>query len=195
MAARDDGALTVLEQIAAQRFVAILRRPSDLDAVAEELIGAGVRVLEITLDTPDALAAIGRWRGRATVVAGSVRTVADAEAAVEAGAEAVVSPGTVPDVVAWCVARDVPVVPGALTPTEIETAWRCGASMVKVFPAGLGGPEYLRSVLSPLADVPLLATGGVTADNASGFLTAGAVAVGADSSRARDVFEAVKVFA
>ena len=94
-----------------------------------------------------------------------------------------------------CVARDVPVVPGALTPTEIETAWRCGASMVKVFPAGLGGPEYLRSVLSPLADVPLLATGGVTADNASGFLTAGAVAVGADSSRARDVFEAVKVFA
>ena len=185
----------MLKQIEAQRFVAILRRPLDVDAVAEELVGAGVQVLEITLDTPGALAAIRRWRERATVIAGSVRTAADAEAAVEAGAEAVVSPATVPEVVAWCVETGVPVVPGAFTPTEIETAWRYGASMVKVFPAGLGGPDYVRSVLGPLAGVPLLATGGVTPENAPGFLAAGAVAVGADSSRARAVFDAVRATA
>lgn len=183
----------MLEQIAAQRFVAILRRPTDLDAVAQELVEAGVQVLEITLDTPGALDAISRWRDRATVIAGTVRTTADAKAAVEAGARAVVSPATIREVVSWCVERNVPVVPGAFTPTEIETAWQYGASMVKVFPAGLGGPDYVRSLLGPLSDVPLLATGGVMPENAAAFLAAGAVAVAADSSRARAVFEAVKV--
>jgi len=185
--------MSVLEQIAAQRFVAILRRPVDLDAIAAELVEAGIQVLEITLDTPDALDAIADWRERATVIAGTVRTVGDAEAAVDAGARAVVSPVTVRDILDWCSERDVPVVPGALTPTEVETAWQLGASMVKVFPAGLGGPTYVRSLLGPLSDVPLIVTGGVTPENAPEFLAAGAVAVGADSSRARAVFEAVRV--
>jgi 2-dehydro-3-deoxyphosphogluconate aldolase / (4S)-4-hydroxy-2-oxoglutarate aldolase len=185
--------MSVLDQIAAQRFVAILRRPPDLDAAAEELLEAGIEVLEITLDTPGALDAIRRWSERATVIAGTVRTLAEAEAAVEAGAQAVVSPVTVREVVDWCSARKVPVVPGALTPTEVELAWQSGASMVKVFPAGLGGPRYMRSLLGPLSDVPLIATGGITPENAADFLAVGAVAVGADSSRARAVFEAVKV--
>jgi 2-dehydro-3-deoxyphosphogluconate aldolase/(4S)-4-hydroxy-2-oxoglutarate aldolase len=183
----------VVEQIVAQRFVAILRRPADLDAAAAELVAAGVDVLEITLDTPGALDAIRRWGERATVVAGTVRTVSEAEAAVEAGAQAIVSPTTVPEIVSWCAERNVPVVPGAFTPTEVETAWRSGASLVKLFPAALGGPGYVRSLLGPLADVPLLATGGVTAESAPAFLAAGAVAVGADSSRAHVVFDAVRV--
>jgi 2-dehydro-3-deoxyphosphogluconate aldolase/(4S)-4-hydroxy-2-oxoglutarate aldolase len=185
--------MPVLDQIAAQRFVAILRRPPDLDAIAGELVSVGVQVLEITLDTPGALEAIRRWRERATVIAGTVRTVSDAEAALEAGARAIVAPVTIAEVVSFCVERQVPVVPGALTPTEVETAWQAGASLVKVFPAGLGGPAYVRSLLGPLSDVPLIATGGVRAENAAAFLEAGAVAVGADSSRALEVFAAVKV--
>ena len=185
--------MTALDRILAQRFVAILRSPPDLDAAASELIAGGVEVLEITLDTPGALEAIGRWRERAMVIAGTVRTVGEAEAALDAGAEAIVSPVTARDVVLFCHERDAPVVAGALTPTEIESAWRAGAGLVKLFPAALGGPDYVRSLRGPLADVPLLATGGVTADNAAAFLAAGAAAVGADSSRALAVWDAVRV--
>jgi 2-dehydro-3-deoxyphosphogluconate aldolase/(4S)-4-hydroxy-2-oxoglutarate aldolase len=185
--------MTSLDTIAAQRFVAVVRNPPELDAVVEELVEAGVPVVEITLDTPGALAAIRRWRERVTVLAGTVRTLADAEAALEAGAEAVVSPVTIPAVVSFCREHGLPVVPGALTPTEVESAWQAGASLVKVFPASVGGPAYIRSLLGPLGDVPLLATGGVTAENAAAFLAAGAVAVGADSSHALAVFDAVRV--
>jgi 2-dehydro-3-deoxyphosphogluconate aldolase/(4S)-4-hydroxy-2-oxoglutarate aldolase len=185
--------VSVLDLIAAQRFVPVLRAPPDLDAAAAELVEAGVQVLEITLDTPGALDAIRRWRDRATVIAGTVRTPAEARAAAEAGAAALVSPVLVPELVA--VSNDLPVVPGALTPTEIETAWRAGAPLVKLFPGSLGGPEYVRSVHAVLPDVPLLVTGGVTAENALAFLDAGAVAVGADASRALAVFEAVRVAA
>ena len=87
----------------------------------------------------------------------------------------------------------VPHVPGAFTPTEVETAHRAGAPLVKLFPAGSLGPGYVSSLLAPLAGVRLLATGGITAENAGEFLAAGAVAVGADSSRALAVWEAVKV--
>jgi 2-dehydro-3-deoxyphosphogluconate aldolase / (4S)-4-hydroxy-2-oxoglutarate aldolase len=185
--------MTAVDRIVAQRFVAILRSPPDLDAAASELVAAGVEVLEITLDTPGALEAIGRWRERATVIAGTVRTQADAAAALEAGAEAAVSPVTVPEVSSFCRERRLPFVAGALTPTEVEAAWRAGAGMVKLFPAALGGPDYLRTLHGPLGDVPLLATGGVTAENAAAFLAAGAVAVGADSSRALAVWDAVRV--
>lgn len=185
--------MDIVAEIVSQRFVAVLRGTPDLDEAAEELVGAGVRVLEITLDTPGALEAIGRWRGRAAVVAGTVRTAAEAEAAQGAGAAAVVSPASVPEVAAFCREAGLPYVPGALTPTEVESAWRSGAALVKLFPASLGGPDYLRSLRGPLADVPLVATGGVTAANANAFLEAGAAAVGSDSSRALAVWEAVRV--
>ncbi len=179
--------MSALERLREERFVAILRRPPDLDAAAEELVAAGVGVLEITLDTPGALEAIARWRDRATVLAGTVRTQAEADAATEAGAAALVSPTLV------FLEHKVPHVPGAFTPTEVETAWRAGAPLVKLFPAAALGPGYVRGLLSPLAGVELLATGGVTAENAGDFLDAGAVAVGADSSRALAVWAAVRV--
>ncbi|HEY7794556.1 MAG TPA: bifunctional 4-hydroxy-2-oxoglutarate aldolase/2-dehydro-3-deoxy-phosphogluconate aldolase [Gaiellaceae bacterium] len=183
--------MDVLDLIASQRFVPVLRSPPDLDAVAAELVDAGVGLLEITLDTPGALDAIRRWRERVTVLAGTVRTPAEARAAAEAGAAALVSPVLAPELVG--VSSDLPVVPGALTPTEIEIAWRAGAPLVKLFPGSLGGPAYVRTVRTVLPDVPLLVTGGVTAGNAVAFLDAGAVAVGADASRALAVFEAVRV--
>ncbi len=179
--------MSAIDRLVEERFVAILRRPPDLDAAAEELVAAGVGVLEITLDTPGALEAIARWRARATVLAGTVRTQAEADAAVAAGAEALVSPTLV------LFQHKVPHVPGAFTPTEVETAWQGGAPLVKLFPAGALGPGYVRSLLSPLAGVKLLATGGITAENARDFLDAGAVAVGADASRALSVWEAVRV--
>jgi 2-dehydro-3-deoxyphosphogluconate aldolase/(4S)-4-hydroxy-2-oxoglutarate aldolase len=181
----------VIDHISAQRFVPVLRSPPDLDGISTALLEAGVQVLEITLDTPDALEAIRRWRDRATVIAGTVRTPAEARAAAEAGAAALVSPVLVPELVAD--SNYLPVVPGALTPTEIETAWRTGAPLVKLFPGSLGGPDYVRGVHAVLPDVPLLVTGGVTAGNAAAFLDAGAVAVGADASRALAVWEAVRV--
>jgi 2-dehydro-3-deoxyphosphogluconate aldolase/(4S)-4-hydroxy-2-oxoglutarate aldolase len=181
-----------LDRIVAQRFVPVLRAPPDLDAVAAELVEAGVQVLEITVDTPGALDAIRRWRDRTTVIAGTVRTPAEARAAADAGAAALVSPVLVPGLAAD---TQLPVVPGALTPTEIETAWRAGARLVKLFPGSLGGPDYVRSVHTVLSDVPLLVSGGVRADNAAAFLAAGAAAVGADASRALAVWEAVRVAA
>jgi 2-dehydro-3-deoxyphosphogluconate aldolase/(4S)-4-hydroxy-2-oxoglutarate aldolase len=84
----------------------------------------------------------------------------------------------VPAVLERALELGVPAVPGALTPTEIEAAWGMGAALVKLFPGALGGPAYVRDVLAPLSDVPLVVTGGVTAANARAFLDAGAVAVG-----------------
>jgi len=185
--------MSAIDEIRETRLVAVVRRPADPDAELERLLAAGVRVVEITLDTPDALDVIARWRGRATVLAGTVRTEAEAASAAAAGAQAIVGPATSDAVVGWCVANGVPVIPGALTPTEVERAWRSGASLVKLFPADSLGPAYVRALLAPLADVPLVATGGITVENAAEFLAAGAVAVGADASRAADLVERVRV--
>lgn len=176
--------MSVLERIRAERLVAILRKVTDLDARVDALVRAGVGVIEITLDAPDALAGIERTRrrGDVSVLAGTVRTAADVDAAVVAGAEAVVGPVCSDAVLARAAALGVPAIPGALTPTEVERALNAGAALVKLFPAGLGGPRYVRDLLAPLGDVPLLATGGVDAGNALAFLEAGAVAVGVGSA-------------
>ena len=175
--------MSAIERIRSERLVAILRRAPDMDARVAMLADAGVGVVEITLDSEDALGAIARTRGRGdlSVLAGTVRTAADVDAAVAVGAEAVVGPGTVPAVLERAGELGIPVIPGALTPTEIERAWTAGAAFVKLFPGALGGPGYVRDVLAPLADVPLIVTGGIDASNARAFLDAGAVAVGMGS--------------
>ena len=164
--------------------MAILRRVPDVAARVATLADAGVRAIEITIDSPDAPAAIERTRARGdvAVLAGTVRRAEQVDAAVAAGAEAVVSPGFVAAVVARAQELGVPAIPGALTPSEVEAAWAAGAALVKLFPGSLGGPRYVRELLAPLADVPLLVTGGVDASNARAFLEAGAVAVGAGSA-------------
>ncbi len=180
--------MSAIEAIRAARLVAILRRTADVDAQVARLAAAGVRVVEITLDSDDALGAIERARGRGdvTVVAGTVRVPAQVDAAVSAGAEAIVAPALSAAVLERAAALDTPAIPGALTPTEIETAWQAGAVLVKLFPARLGGPLYVRDMLAPLPDVPLLATGGVDATNARAFIDAGAVAVGVGSGLGSD---------
>ena len=186
--------MSAIERIRATRLVAVLRRVPDADAAVSRLREVGVEVIEVTLDADDALEVIRRNPG---VLAGTVRTAAQVDVAVEAGAAAVVSPAFAPAVVERALELGVPAIPGALTPTEVEAAWRAGAAMVKLFPAGLGGPQYVRDLLAPLSDVPLLVTGGVDASNARAFLDAGAVAVGVgsalnDPEEARHVVAAVR---
>jgi 2-dehydro-3-deoxyphosphogluconate aldolase/(4S)-4-hydroxy-2-oxoglutarate aldolase len=180
--------MSAVDEIRAERLVAILRRADDVDASVARLADAGVHVVEITLDSDDALGAIERARARGdlTVLAGTVREPEHVDSAVSAGAQGVVGPTVSVPVLERANALGVPAIPGALTPTEIETAWRGGAALVKLFPARLGGPRYVRDLLAPLSDVPLLVTGGVDATNAREFLDAGAVAVGAGSGLGSD---------
>lgn len=170
----------VVATIRAERVVAVLRAVEEVDRVVGDLVGGGITCLEITMDSPGAADAIARAaaRGDAVVGAGTVRTAAEVDAAVAAGAAFCVSPGTVEAVLSRCADHGVPAIPGALTPTEIERAWALGAAMVKVFPASVGGPAYLRAIRAPLAGIPLIVTGGVGAGNAAEFLRAGADAVG-----------------
>jgi 2-dehydro-3-deoxyphosphogluconate aldolase/(4S)-4-hydroxy-2-oxoglutarate aldolase len=174
--------LSVPDPIAATGVVAIVRGLSPVPAVAvvEVLFAAGVRAVEITLDSPEALTSLKRVAAAlptdAAVGAGTVLSSDDAQRAVEAGASFLVAPVLDPALVA---AAGVPIFPGAMTPTEIRAAWQAGAAAVKLFPAGSLGPRFLREVRAPLAGIPIIPTGGINADNAGDWMDAGAVAVGA----------------
>src|SRR5712691_2654267 len=176
--------MSAIDAIRAERVVAVLRSMPDPERVVAALRAGGIRIVEVTLDSEDALGTIERLRRdpELVVLAGTVRTAREAEAAAAAGAQACVGPALVPEVVERCRARGIPAIPGALTPSEVEAAWRLGAAMVKLFPASLGGPAYVRDLLAPLGDVPLLVTGGVDPTNAAAFLRAGAAAVGVGSA-------------
>jgi 2-dehydro-3-deoxyphosphogluconate aldolase/(4S)-4-hydroxy-2-oxoglutarate aldolase len=170
------------------RVVAILRRTEAALAVetAHALLRGGISVIEVTLNTAGALEMLRAMReavgDRAVLGAGTVLDSAAAEAALQAGAQFIVSPHTDTALVGDMAARGVPCIPGAFSPTEVLTAWRAGASLVKLFPAGPVGAGYLRDVRGPLADIPLLPTGGVTLDNAATFIAAGAWGLGLGSA-------------
>jgi 2-dehydro-3-deoxyphosphogluconate aldolase/(4S)-4-hydroxy-2-oxoglutarate aldolase len=161
-----------------------MRRVAQPLEVVRALRQGGIGVFEITLDSQNALETIASLRGdpKLVVLAGTVRTVEDVRAAVDAGAQGCVAPVLRPEVLEACREAGVPSVPGAMTPTEVETAWQLGAEMVKLFPAARLGPEFVHDLRGPLRDVPLLATGGVDASNAAAFLRAGAEAVGVGSA-------------
>lgn len=166
-------------------ILAVVRAPNTESAIrgAAALLEGGVTGLEITYSTPDAPAVIRALRAEygdsIYLGAGTVLTQAQADDAVDAGAEFLVSPGTVFETVRAMKATGSLVMAGALTPTEILTAVGLGADVVKIFPASLGGPSYFRALRGPLPDVPLMPTGGVTPGNIGEWLDAGAVAVGA----------------
>jgi 2-dehydro-3-deoxyphosphogluconate aldolase / (4S)-4-hydroxy-2-oxoglutarate aldolase len=175
------------DEIAGPRVVAIGRGlpPDRVERIAEGLVAGGVRAFEITLNSPDAFAAIAalaqRWGDRLLVGAGTVLDIEGAERAVDAGARFIVSPHTDPGLIAWAVGRGVPVFPGAFSPTEILTGWNAGATAVKLFPASVAGSTFIREFRGPFRDIPLIATGGVTIESAPEFLAAGAAAVGMGS--------------
>jgi 2-dehydro-3-deoxyphosphogluconate aldolase / (4S)-4-hydroxy-2-oxoglutarate aldolase len=167
--------------------VAVIRAPSADAAVraVAALVTGGIRGIEITYSTPDAakvIAELDRRHGEAIVLgAGTVLTAAQATEARQAGARFLVSPGTDEQLVPAMLATGAAVFLGALTPTEVMTAKRLGAHAVKIFPASLGGPSYLRALRAPFRDVALMPTGGINADNLADWFDAGAVAVGAGS--------------
>jgi 2-dehydro-3-deoxyphosphogluconate aldolase / (4S)-4-hydroxy-2-oxoglutarate aldolase len=154
------------------------RGPAPLDEVFDAIRRGGVDLVEVTADTPGALEAVRSAAGSgAPVAAGTIGSVGDARAFVEAGAAFLVSPGVKVDVVRAAVELGVPAVPGALSPTEIATAVDAGADAVKLFPAGLGGPDYLRALRGPFSRVAFVPTGGVP-DDVESWLGAGAACVG-----------------
>jgi 2-dehydro-3-deoxyphosphogluconate aldolase / (4S)-4-hydroxy-2-oxoglutarate aldolase len=178
----------VTAQIEALGVVAVIRLkdPGKLRAVVDAMADGGVRALEVTMTVPGAVDLI---RALASSLppgfllgAGTVTDAATARAVIDAGACFVVGPVFRPDVIAACHERDVPAMPGCFSPTEILAAHERGADIVKVFPATMLGPQFLKDVRAPLPQVKLMPTGGVTVENAGDWIRAGAVAVGLGSS-------------
>jgi len=170
------------------RIIAILRRLPRARAVevARALADAGVRAIELTIDSPDALEVIAEIAAIDGVLAGAgtVLTIGDAENAIEAGASFLITPVVDTAVIGWAAERGIPIMPGAMTPTEASSAWSAGAAAVKLFPAGSLGPEFVRAIRAPLPHIPLIPTGGVGAADVGPYLDAGAVAVALGSELA-----------
>ncbi|MGQ9732343.1 MAG: bifunctional 4-hydroxy-2-oxoglutarate aldolase/2-dehydro-3-deoxy-phosphogluconate aldolase [Candidatus Zipacnadales bacterium] len=172
-----------LTRILDSGITAVIRAKSSehLINVVEAIKAGGVECIEVTMTTPDALSVISdaarRFGHEAVIGVGSVLDAETCRAAILAGAEFVVGPTLDLGVIQMCRTYSKPVIPGAFTPTEILTAWRAGADLVKVFPAGVVGPGYFRDVLAPLPQVKLVPTGGVDLNTAGDFIKAGAAAL------------------
>ena len=156
--------------------------PDDARFAAEAVHRAGIPIAEITMTTPRAIDVISHLAKKLpdmVVGAGTVLDTETAQRCIDAGAKFLTSPGLVTKVVEFAVNKDIVVFPGALTPTEVITAWAAGADFVKIFPCSqVGGPVYLRSLKVPLPQVPLIASGGVNQMSAFNFILAGATALG-----------------
>jgi 2-dehydro-3-deoxyphosphogluconate aldolase / (4S)-4-hydroxy-2-oxoglutarate aldolase len=152
-------------------------------ALVDAMMAGGITVVEVTMTVPNALTLLRELKQRhgdkLLLGSGTVTDAAQTEATIDAGAEFVVSPSLHLDVIAKTKERGKVSIPGALTPTEVITAWRAGADYVKVFPcSAMGGASYLKSLLAPFPELKLIPTGGVTLQTAADFLKAGARALG-----------------
>ncbi|MFH1742324.1 MAG: bifunctional 2-keto-4-hydroxyglutarate aldolase/2-keto-3-deoxy-6-phosphogluconate aldolase [bacterium] len=176
----------VLNAIIDCGVVAVIRadRSDELMQVAHALVKGGIVTLEVTMTTPGAVdvikAVATELRDKVIIGAGTVLDPETARAVILAGAEFIVAPTVNPATIALCRRYSKVVIPGAFTPTEILTAWECGADIVKVFPATAVGPKYLKDIKGPLPQIRLSPTGGVSLENAGEFIKCGAccIAVG-----------------
>jgi len=171
-----------LQEITRHRVSAIIRT-SDQQQAADAMnaaVDGGFKLVEFTLTTPGAYELISNFSGRPGLVvgAGTVLTTAQARQAVDAGARFLVSPVVDAEVIAAAHDLDAPIIPGAATPTEMETAHRLGADLIKVFPAPAGGVGFIEAIRGPLPHLKLFPTAGVTADNVIEYLRAGCVGAG-----------------
>src|SRR5581483_7313354 len=170
-----------VEQILPPRNPIAIVRLDDLSAsleISRALLEGGITRLEFTLtnsETNKAITEVRREFGERLVVgAGTILDTEQARTSIEAGAQFLVTPAMLPEVIAVARERQVPIACGAYTPTEILSAWRLGADLVKVFPASAGGPGYIKDVRGPLPNIPLVPTGGVNLNTCGAFLAAGA---------------------
>ena len=177
-----------LDLIRSTGVIAIMRAESSdqLIAAADAIKAGGVQVIEVTMTTPGALTVIeeakARYGDAVLFGAGSVLDNETARAAILAGADFVVAPTLKVAMVELCNRYSVPVVPGIFTPTEALTAWEAGADMVKLFPAGVGGPRLVKAILAPLPQLEIVPVGGVGLDTAAAFIRSGAAALGVGSA-------------
>lgn len=176
-----------IEKFKKRPVLGILRgiKEAEVSPLFDTLIDAGLETVEIALNTENAYSIIEtiatNYKKEITIGAGTVLNIQDLEKALSAGASFIVSPVLKEDICLYCSNNNIPYFPGALTPTEIHTAWDKGASMVKVFPASSFGPKYLQSIKGPFESISLMAVGGVTMNNVSEYFQCGAdaVAIGA----------------
>ena len=178
----------IFQGIVQRRLVAIVRAGT-LDAalqMAEACIAGGITALEVAFTTPDTLRVIETLRLRhgpeVLLGAGTVLDPETARLAILAGARFIISPNVNPDIIRLCQRYQVLAMPGAMTPTEIVMALEAGADIVKIFPAEVFGPAYIKALRAPLPQAPLMPTGGVSVDNLGAWFAHGAVAVGIGSS-------------
>ena len=197
MAGRDDTTLRE-KVVAATKQTGILpciklKEKQDYMAYAKAMYEGGARVIEITMTTPGALEAIeaisSEFKGKLWVAAGTVLDATTAREVILHGGSVIVNPAVIPEVIDMANRYSVPVYSGAFTATEVLTAMRAGATMVKIFPAQLGGPKYMTNLKMVFPDVDLIPSGGVSLDNAADFIRCGACAV----SGARTFMQAEKI--
>jgi 2-dehydro-3-deoxyphosphogluconate aldolase/(4S)-4-hydroxy-2-oxoglutarate aldolase len=181
--------------LAENPVIAVLRasHASEYAPVVESLVAGGVRSIELTLTTQgvlDELAGLRtRFGGDAEIGVGTVTSVEEAERATSAGAEYLVTPVTYPEIVDYAVGRGIAIYPGGLTPTELHTGWRLGATAVKLFPASAVGPGYIGQLRGPFPDLGVVPSGGVAIDTAPDWIEAGAVAVSLGGPLLGDAFK------
>jgi 2-dehydro-3-deoxyphosphogluconate aldolase/(4S)-4-hydroxy-2-oxoglutarate aldolase len=177
--------VSVVDRIREVGIVPVVRAASGAEAleVVDAICAGGIPVVEITMTVPGAIDVIKDLTSRlgASVVIGA-GTVLDSDTArqcIDAGAQFIVSPALDVSTIETCDTLDVPVFPGAMTPTEILTAWKAGATAVKIFPANaVGGATFIKSLKAPLPEIEVIPTGGVSLQNIGEFIKAGALAVG-----------------
>jgi len=180
----------LFELLCTEMIVGVVREESFDHAlsVAQAYARNGLRLIEITLTTPEPMALIARVRKEfseagVVVAAGSIRNSNDAAAARRAGASILVSPHTAPSVLEYANEHDMLAIAGAATATEIVQAWESGADVVKIFPAlYLGGPGYIRTIRQPIRDIPMLAGGPIPLEAIDSYLDAGVIAVNLGAS-------------
>lgn len=177
-----------LKEIERTRIIAIVRGVKEVHivALAEALLKGGVTVMEVTLNTPGALAMIGELQDKLGqqmyIGAGTVLDVEDAQKAIQAGASFLVTPNLDEDVIRYASREGVPIFPGAMTPTEVVKAWKAGATAIKIFPSASLGLTYIKELMGPLDHIPMMAVGGVTEENIKQFVDIGCYGLGIGGS-------------
>jgi 2-dehydro-3-deoxyphosphogluconate aldolase / (4S)-4-hydroxy-2-oxoglutarate aldolase len=180
--------VNILDQLKENVIVAVIRKasPENIVEIAEALYKGGVKSLEITAETPKAATLIemvsDRFKDELLIGAGTVLDPETARACIMAGAQFIVSPTVNAETIAMTKRYGITSIPGALTPTEILTAYESGADMVKVFPANAFGPGYVKNIHGPFPYIPLMVTGGINLDNMLEYIDGGSSAIGLGSN-------------
>lgn len=175
----------IIQKVEEIGIIPVVRASSADEAIQaiDAIMAGGINVLEITMTVPGAVKVIeevsAKFGSEALVGAGTVLDPETAQACIDAGAKFVVSPALNLDTIALCKKLDVPIMPGALSPTEVVTAWNAGADLVKVFPCGsVGGATYIKNLKGPLPQIKMIPTGGVSLTTAADFIKSGSSALG-----------------